>query len=80
MPDGPETAPGAVHGRRGDLEAQRLRLWSAIDLAEPKEVAALSRELRAVNAELASLPNPQEDSKVVDLRARIARKQKTAGL
>lgn len=73
--------PAPAHpGRRAELESLRLRLADALDVAEPKEVAALSREMRAVIREIDSLPNPAEVDGVIDLRTRIARKQAAAGL
>ena len=79
MAEGHRSALVTAQGRRNDLAALREALWQALELAEPREVASLSRELRAVNAELAALPNPQEADNVVDLRASIARKRQAAG-
>ena len=74
------TDGSTLSGRRAELESLRLRLADALDVAEPKEVAALSREMRAVIREIDSLPNPAEVDGVIDLRTRIARKQAAAGL
>lgn len=79
MPKGHENPLDAPKSRRDELEALQGHLKAAIGVAEPKELPALSREMRAVMAELAALPNPSEESKVVNLRDRIARKQAAAG-
>ena len=60
----------------------RGQLRSALAAAEPHQLAALSRELRAVNAELASIPEKpaeREAGNVVDLSAAAARKKRAAG-
>ena len=66
--------------RRTQLEALRDRL--AGEIAEPREgmaMAPISKELREVLAELATLDPPKGDARVVDLADRIARIQGTAG-
>ena len=67
-------APISLTERRiADLESMRMMLIAACDL-EPKAVPALSKELRAVNAELAELTKGVEVSGVDDLRDRRAQR------
>lgn len=63
--------------RADDLELLRAKLLKALGAAEAKEVAGISKELRAVNAELEALAPPVADPDVEfldDLRARAARR------
>ena len=65
----PPVEPGEQ--RRADLVELRRRVLAALDLAEPAQVPALSRELRTIDAELVELV-PEEVSTVDDLAARRA--------
>ena len=57
--------------RRGTLTDLRQRLSDALDLADdPRDLATLSKELRAVVAELDQLPGGEEVDDVDDLAAR----------
>lgn len=65
--------------RRAALEALRDLLARHLETAD-RDVPALARQLREVMAELDSLPNPQEKSKVDELnKRRAARRAKAAG-
>jgi hypothetical protein len=57
--------------RADDLRASREILLGALHSADNKDLAGLSRELRAVNAELASMSDDVGDV-ADDLRARRA--------
>lgn len=58
-------------GDRGDsLEAIRDRLAKELDEAEGRDVAPIAKELRAVIAEIYSLPRAKEGSKSDELAAR----------
>lgn len=57
--------------RRATLSDLRKRLTDAFEVAEdPRDLATLSKELRAVLAELDSLPGGEEVDDVDDLAAR----------
>lgn len=59
--------------RRATLTDLRQRLTEAFDAADdPRDLATLSKELRAVLAELDSLPGGEEADPVDDLAARRA--------
>jgi hypothetical protein len=59
--------------RRATLTDLRRRLSDALDLADdPRDLATLSKELRAVVSELDSLPGGEEADSVDDLAARRA--------
>jgi hypothetical protein len=59
--------------RRAVLGDLRRRLTAAFDVTEdPRDLATLSKELRAVLAELDSLPGGEEADPVDDLAARRA--------
>lgn len=64
--------------RREALEAIRDRLATALQDAEGRDAAPLAKELRAVIAELDSMPTAAEVSPVADLRARIAARKQAA--
>ena len=63
--------------RADDLELLREKLLRSIGAAEPKEVAPLSKELRAVNAELEALSPPvdADSARLDELRKRRAGRQ-----
>jgi hypothetical protein len=67
--------------RRVTLTDLRKRLLDALDEAEdPRALATLSKELRAVMAEIDSLPGGEEADPVDDLAAqRAARLARAAG-
>jgi hypothetical protein len=67
--------------RRVTLTDLRKRLLDALDEAEdPRDLATLSKELRAVMAEIDSLPGGEEADPVDDLAAqRAARLARAAG-
>jgi hypothetical protein len=68
-----------VLSRRDLLEQLQAHLLADLDECETREAAALSKELRAVTAELESLPGA-EVSSVDDLaRKRAARRAEAAG-
>lgn len=80
-----KAAPSTLSGhatagdRRAALESLRDLLARHLEIAD-RDVPALARQLREVMAELDSLPNPQETSKVDELnRKRTARRAKAAG-
>jgi hypothetical protein len=59
--------------RRVTLTDLRKRLLDALDVTEdPRDLATLSKELRAVMAEIDSLPGGEEADPVDDLAARRA--------
>jgi flagellin-like hook-associated protein FlgL len=59
--------------RRETLADLRRRLSSALDDTDnPRDLAALSKELRAIVAELDSIPGGEEVDTVDDLAARRA--------
>ncbi len=59
--------------RRSTLVDLRKRLANALDEVEdPRDLATLSKELRAVVAEIDSLPGGEEADPVDDLAARRA--------
>jgi hypothetical protein len=61
-----------MYVRRAALEALRDRLATDIEAADPKAVAALSRELRIVMAELDALRGGEAGDTVDDLAKRRA--------
>jgi len=63
--------------RRGTLEALRNFLAAQLEIAE-RDVPALARQLREVMAEIDSLPNPQEKSRVDELNRRRAQRRAKA--
>jgi hypothetical protein len=75
----PQSLPEAVEvgERRAILEAQRRRLAALLQFADPGPAASLSKELRAVSAELDAMADP-EQSVSDDLAERRARR--VAGL
>jgi hypothetical protein len=61
--------------QRSTLEATRDAVAKALELAEPREVASLAKQLAALVKELAELPTGEEQSIVDDLaRKRSARR------
>ena len=74
-----ETLSGLASGgdRRSTLEALRNLLAVQLETAE-RDVPALARQLREVMAELDSLPNPQEKSRVDELNKRRAQRRAKA--
>ena len=74
-----ETLSGLAEGgdRRSTLEALRNLLAVQLETAE-RDVPALARQLREVMAELDSLPNPQEKSRVDELNKRRAQRRAKA--
>lgn len=76
------TVADAVSGgdRRESLEALRDHLAAGLEEATGRDVASIARELRAVLAELDSLPVDREESHVDQLaEARANRRQNAAG-
>lgn len=73
--------PSAVRqDRRTALEAIRGKLATELEYASGRDTAPIAKELRAVIAELESLPGGQEVSAVDDLSARReARRADAAG-
>lgn len=70
----------ATGSRRAGLEALRRYLAAAIEVAEPREIAALARQLAGVLKELDELPAEKGRSTFDDLAARRRdRKPKAAG-
>ena len=65
-----------VSTRQTDLELQRERLLSALDVVNPEDIPKISRELRAVNEELETLaPAKTAGQALVDeLKAKRARR------
>ena len=68
-----------VTRRADDLELLREKLLRSLGSAEPKELASISKELRAVNAELDMLAPPVNAGKKLtdELKARRARRTAT---
>lgn len=70
----------ATGDRKKSLEAIRDHLALNLADAEGREIASIAKELRAVMAELYSLPGEREGSKSDDLAARrAARRAKASG-
>lgn len=69
----------ATGDRRATLEALRNFLAAQLQIAE-RDIPALAKQLRDTIAELESLPNAKETSRVDELNARrSARRSKAAG-
>jgi hypothetical protein len=66
------SAVAAAGDRRATLVALRDRLATAIDECEPKDLAALSRQLVAVTAEIDDLAEPEGGTLADQLAARRA--------
>lgn len=64
--------------RRKALEAIRSSLATAIEAAEPRELAPLVKQLRETLAELDELPTGEERSLVDDLASRRAERRAAA--
>ena len=64
--------------RRAVLLDLQARLEVALNEAEPREVAQLSREMRATVAELEALPDAQGNSPVDQVAARRRERQEAA--
>lgn len=68
--------------RREDLEQLRERLLGSLlgDEIEPQQVAAVSRELRALWVDLEGLPVPESTAPADEIaRRRAARRQAASG-
>lgn len=77
--DSKAATPTPAELRRADLVDLRSRLIRALDLGGPRELPALSRELRLVDAELAEIAPAEEDSTTDELkRRREARRERAA--
>lgn len=63
---------------RAALEALRDRLTVELEEAVGRDVAVITKEIRAVLTELSALPVAREASKVADLTARIAARRENA--
>lgn len=66
--------------RRELLETLRKRLMDELDSCEGRDLAPLSRELRAIAVELDALPVPQSTAPADEIaRRREDRRKKAAG-
>lgn len=59
-----------MSSRRDRLTSLRSEIEAAIDGAETKDLAALSREYRAILAEIEGIPDPSEVSVVDEIAQR----------
>jgi hypothetical protein len=64
--------------RRVVLKALQERLAAALDECEPREVAALAKQMAACMAELEGLPGGEADSQVDQVAARRRERQEAA--
>lgn len=78
MPSAASSEPDPAAALRAELEAARDRLKALLDEAGPREAAALLRELRATNHDLAALAGPVKGSRLDDLAARRAARHAAA--
>lgn len=62
----------AQGNRRKSLEVLRDHLAAQIQDADPRDVASLTRELRAVLADIEAIPHVREDSVADNLAAGVA--------
>jgi hypothetical protein len=60
------------------LKALRTKLFAELADAAGRDVAAIARELRAVMAEIETLPSERKDSPVDDLAAKRASRRAAA--
>lgn len=72
---GAKAGPGAL---RAELEASRDLLRRMLDDCEPRDAAALARELRMTLKDLAGLAGPAKGSTVDALAAKRAARQSAA--
>lgn len=66
--------------RSDELLSAIKRIDAALDLAEPREVAALLRERRITLAEIESIAGPEEGSIVDELTKRRKDRRSAAGI
>lgn len=74
----PLSAAVATGNRRTALEALRKTLASTIEVAEPREVAALARQLTIVLEQIAALPSAGEATPLDELTSRRAARRGAA--
>lgn len=72
------SVPLADGPRAAALAELRRRLAAAIDVCEPRELSALSKQLRETIAELESLPLAERESKSDELARRRADRRSAA--
>lgn len=74
------TDPAAVDEHRARLVALRDHLTAALGTASERNLAPIARQLQAVLAELAQLPDPKPNDFIAHLQAKRAARMQESGI